>query len=138
VFVALLSISGFTGTIAWISIIWSQINFRKRLKANGYTTNDLKYVAPGFPYLAHLGIWGMVACLAFTAFNEDLRVGFYAGVPLLILPIIIHKLRKVDHELLAKAHKKVRFNDVFKPKAASATPLAAAAATAVVTAKLDA
>ncbi len=116
VFVALLSISGFTGTIAWISIIWSQMNFRKRLKANGYTTRDLKYVAPGFPYLAHLGIWSMVACLGFCAFSEQLRIGFYAGVPLLILPIIIHKLRNVDHELLARAHKKVRFDDVFKPK----------------------
>lgn len=118
VFVALLSISGFTGTMAWISIIWSQINFRKRLTANGYSIKDLKYVAPGFPYLAHLGLWGMVGCLLFCAFNESLRIGFYAGVPMLIIPIIIHKLRKVDHELLAKAHKKVRFDDVFRPKAA--------------------
>lgn len=131
VFVALLSISGFTGTIAWISIIWSQINFRKRLTANGYTTKDLKYVAPGFPYLAHLGIWSMVACLVFTAFNEDLRIGFYAGVPLLVLPIIIHRLRKVDHELLAKVHKKVRFDDVFRPKIQPAPPLVAVAATAM-------
>jgi len=116
VFIALLSISGFTGTIAWISIIWSQMNFRKRLKANGYSIKNLKYVAPGFPYLAHLGIWSMVGCLLFCAFNEKLRIGFYAGLPLLILPILIHKWRKVDHELLAKAHKKVRFDDVFKPR----------------------
>jgi AAT family amino acid transporter len=124
VFVALLSISGFTGTMAWISIIWSQINFRKRLTANGYSIKDLKYIAPGFPYLAHLGLWGMVGCLLFCAFNESLRIGFYAGVPMLIIPIIIHKLRKVDHELLAKAHKKVRFDDVFRPKAAVAAAIA--------------
>ncbi|MBU5612299.1 amino acid permease [Geomonas azotofigens] len=126
VFVALLSISGFTGTIAWISIIWSQMNFRKRLVANGYSTKDLKYVAPGFPYLAHLGIWSMVGCLVFTAFNETLRIGFYAGVPLLILPIIIHKMRKVDHELLAKLHSKVRFDDLFKPRTTCAVDYAAA------------
>lgn len=116
VFIALLSISGFTGSIAWISIIWSQYNFRKRLIANGYSVKDLKYAAPGFPYLAQLGIFMITACLVFTAFNEKLRIGFYAGVPLLVLPIIIHKLRKVDHELLAKLHKKVRFADVFKPR----------------------
>lgn len=120
VFVALLSISGFTGTVAWISIIWSQLNFRKRLSANGYTIKDLKYVAPGFPYLAHLGIWSMVGCMIFTAFNESLRIGFYAGVPLLVIPIIIHKFRNVDHEMLAKAHRKVRFNDIFAPKAITA------------------
>ena len=118
VFVALLSISGFTGTIAWISIIWSQMNFRKRLVANGYSTKDLKYVAPGFPYFAHLGIWSMVGCLVFTAFNDSLRIGFYAGIPLLVFPIIIHKMRKVDHELLAKLHSKVRFDDVYKPRVA--------------------
>lgn len=116
VFIALLSISGFTGSIAWISIVWSQLNFRRRLTAHGYSVKDLKYAAPGFPYLAHLGIWSITACLVFTAFNEKLRIGFYAGVPLLVLPIVIHKLRKVDHELLAKLHKKVRFADLYKPR----------------------
>jgi hypothetical protein len=43
---------------------------------------------------------------------------------MLIIPIIIHKLRKVDHELLAKAHKKVRFDDVFRPKSAVAAAIA--------------
>lgn len=37
VFVALLSISGFTGTMCWISLCWSQSNFRRRLYKAGYT-----------------------------------------------------------------------------------------------------
>lgn len=116
VFIALLSISGFTGSIAWISIIWSQYNFRKRLVANGYSAKDLKYAAPGFPYLSQLGIWLITGCLVVTAFNEDLRIGFYAGVPLLVLPIIIHKLRKVDHEQIALENQRVRFADLYRPR----------------------
>ena len=35
-YTSLLSLSGFTGTLAWVGIILSQISFRKKLKKNGY------------------------------------------------------------------------------------------------------
>lgn len=93
-FVALLSISGFTGTICSISICWSQLNFRKRLKHSGYTAESLSYKTPASPYTAHLGIWIQVICLAFSLFSSELRIAFYVGVPVLITPIILYKMIK--------------------------------------------
>ncbi|RYD03759.1 hypothetical protein N752_18600 [Desulforamulus aquiferis] len=67
IFTYLLALSGFTGAIAWISICWSQLNFRRRLEKSGYEINKLKYRTPLFPYLTHFAIWIQVACLAVIA-----------------------------------------------------------------------
>lgn len=87
VFVALLSISGFTGTMCWISLCWSQYNFRRRLVKAGYSAADLKYRTPGHPWTALAGIVLMVTCLAFCALSPDLRVAFFFGVPALLIPM---------------------------------------------------
>jgi AAT family amino acid transporter len=84
-FVKLLAVSGFSGAIAWISICWSQLNFRRRLVAGG---DDLRFKAPLFPYLTHFGIWAQVACLVLMAFSEKLRDPLFIGVPVLIVPMI--------------------------------------------------
>lgn len=49
-YVALLLTSGFTGMMAWVSICWSQINFRKYLRQTGYNISDLNYKTPASPY----------------------------------------------------------------------------------------
>jgi len=97
-FVALLSISGFTGTICWISICWSQYNFRKRFYKAGYTDEALKFKAPGFPYTSQAAILIQVACLAFSLFNESLRIAFYLGLPCLIIPMILYLFVKKDYK----------------------------------------
>jgi len=52
-YIALIGIAGFTGTLCWVGILYSQIQFRKRLKARGYDANkDLKIKAEWFPFLA--------------------------------------------------------------------------------------
>jgi AAT family amino acid transporter len=91
VYANLLAISGFTGAICWISICWSQLNFRKALIREGTSTEILKYSVKAFPYLTHLGIWLQVACLIFVALNPNLRVSFYFGVPVLLIPMFIYK-----------------------------------------------
>lgn len=91
VYANLLAISGFTGAVCWISICWSQLNFRKALMKEGQSSDLLLYSVKCYPYLTHLGIWLQVACLIFVALNPNLRSSFYFGVPVLIIPMIIYK-----------------------------------------------
>ncbi|MFZ9035477.1 MAG: amino acid permease [Francisellaceae bacterium] len=90
-FAYLLSISGFTGAICWISICWAQYNYRKRCKREKKIPNH-KFKTPFFPVVPLLGIWLQVACLIFLLFNNELRPTFYFGVPVVILPMVIYWL----------------------------------------------
>lgn len=103
----LLSVSGFTGAMAWISICWSQYNFRRNMIAAG-REGELKYKTPLFPYVTNFGIWSQVFCLAVMALTPELRETLYAGVPMLVLPMLCYRWRK--HKLMlrhavAMAHK---------------------------------
>ena len=88
----LLAVSGFTGAMAWISICWSQYNFRKQIIKDGLE-DTLKYKTPFFPYITLFGIWVQVFCLVVLAFTDDLRSALYAGVPMLFIPMILYKYR---------------------------------------------
>ncbi len=119
-YVALLLVSGFTGAIAWISLCWAQINFRKRLYQAGYSVQDLQYTTPGSPYTGLLAIGLMVGCLFFLFMNQNpaYKIAFFMGLIGFIAPIIIylslgmHKKR----ELRLMRHKPLQFSDVFPPK----------------------
>ena len=93
IYTYLLAVSGFTGAMAWISICWSQYNFRKRLVAQGLE-HTLKYKTPFFPYVTCFGIWSQIFCLAVIVLTPDLRETLYAGVPMLVLPMIWYKWRQ--------------------------------------------
>lgn len=101
IYTYLLALSGFSGAIAWISICWSQLNFRRRLESEGAGANMLKFKTPWFPYLTYFGIWSQVACLVVVAFTEDLRNSLYLGVPLLVLPIMWYKVRQLRQKIAA-------------------------------------
>ncbi|HMV43580.1 MAG TPA: amino acid permease [Leptospiraceae bacterium] len=90
----LLALSGFSGAIAWISICWSQLKFRRSLEKTPNGVKDLKFKIPFFPYITHFAIWVQVACLVVMWFNEDLRIAFYIGLPLLVIPIVWYYLRR--------------------------------------------
>ncbi len=89
----LLAVSGFTGAMAWISICWSQYNFRCKIIAAGLE-NTLKYKTPFFPYLTLFGIWIQVICLAVIAFTPDLRSTLYVGIPMMVVPMVWYKIKK--------------------------------------------
>lgn len=93
IYTYLLAVSGFTGAMAWISICWSQYNFRKHLIAQGLE-HTLKYKTPFFPYVTCFGIWSQIFCLAVIVLTPDLRETLYAGVPMLVLPMIWYKWRQ--------------------------------------------
>lgn len=89
----LLAVSGFTGAIAWISICWSEYRSRKRKIAEG-TEGALRYKTPFFPYVTLFGIWAQVFCLIVMVFEPELREALYAGIPMLIFPMVWYRLRQ--------------------------------------------
>ena len=90
----LLAISGFTGEVAWISICWSQINFRTRFLAAGHTLSELKFRTPFSPWTGYIAIAMQILSLIVMIFLPNLRIAFYFGVPMLILPMVIYKFTK--------------------------------------------
>ena len=116
-YIALLLVSGFTGATAWISLCWAQIQFRKRLYAAGYTTDDLRYKTPGSPYTGIVAIVLMVGCLVFLLLNPDptYKIAFYMGVASFAVPILIYLIggfHKKRH-LALEQHKHPQFKDIF-------------------------
>ena len=100
----LLAVSGFTGAMAWISVCWSQYNFRRHMIKEGLE-HTLKYKTPFFPYVTCFGIWAQVFCLAVIIFTPDLRSTLYVGLPMLILPMVWYRWRKRRRSLHeAKMH----------------------------------
>ena len=89
----LLALSGFSGAMAWISICWSQYRCRRRREAEG-TVSQLRYRMPFFPYVTLFGIWAQVLCLIFMVFTPELRSALYLGVPMLVVPMLVYRLRR--------------------------------------------
>lgn len=85
----LLAISGFTGSICWISICWAQLIFRYRTMRHGERV--LHYKVPGFPFVTHVGILLQVFCLLVLLMSSQLRISFYLGVPGLVIPMLLYK-----------------------------------------------
>lgn len=88
----LLAISGFTGSMCWISICWSQLRFRKTLHRK--EIDHLTFKIRGFPYLTHLSIWLQVFCLVIVAWSPHLQTSFYLGVPALVLPMLLYRYHR--------------------------------------------
>ncbi len=86
-FAYLLSVSGFTGAMAWISICWSQYNYRRKLEREGLV-HTLKYKTPWFPFVPLFGIFIQVFCLIVVGFEPNLRSSLYAGVPMMVIPML--------------------------------------------------
>jgi AAT family amino acid transporter len=119
-YISLLLVSGFTGAIAWISLCWSQINFRRRILNNGYTTNDLRYKTPFSPFTGLLAIVLMIGCLIFLAFSTEpqYQMAFWIGLSILVIPIIIYRLLHLDRfrQQALKEAPPVQFSMLFPPK----------------------
>jgi amino acid permease len=84
IFKNLLGIAAFTMVVVWMSICWSQFNFRRQWYRDGHNKAELKFVAPFFPWVPLLGFFfcfitgismaadvemlpGFIGCLLFIA-----------------------------------------------------------------------
>lgn len=117
IYIALLLVSGFTGGVAWISLCWAQIKFRKRLYQAGYTTNDLQYKTPGSPYTGIIAIILMIGCMVFLCLNQDptYKVAFIMGLAGFLIPIMIYRFFGFykKHPLALERNKHIQFKDIF-------------------------
>ncbi len=82
VYANLLAISGFTGSICWISICICQLKYRKTLE------KAPPYQIPWYPYLTQLAIALQLICLLVVIFSPSLRISFYFGAPCVLLPML--------------------------------------------------
>ncbi|MCX7971334.1 MAG: amino acid permease [Negativicutes bacterium] len=87
----LLALSGFTGAMSWISISWCQLNFRKWYMARNNCTDGLLFRTPWHPWPAVIAIVVQVICILMMPFTEQLRIAFYLGLLLFILPMVLHR-----------------------------------------------
>lgn len=93
VYTNLLAISGFTGSICWISICWAQYRFRK-IHNERHPNRKMIYQVKGFPYLTLFAIWIQIICLFIILITKELRLAFYLGVPATMIPILLFKFTK--------------------------------------------
>ncbi|MDF1758812.1 MAG: amino acid permease [Legionellaceae bacterium] len=116
-YISLLLVSGFTGAIAWISLCWAQINFRRKLYKAGYEVSCLKYKTPGSPYTGIIAIILMLGCLIFLALdpNKAYKIAFVIGLIALLVPMIVYKSLGLDklRKKIILENQLVQFNDVF-------------------------
>lgn len=88
----LLAVSGFTGTVCWISICWAQARFRRRLLAGGIPPERMRFRVPGFPYVTYFAIAAQIACLGASALSEDFRRAGWISLLLLLVPMASYAL----------------------------------------------
>lgn len=118
-YVSLLSLSGFTGTLAWVGIILSQISLRKKLKKNGYDPETclkakVKKSQQWIPYFA---VIAQIICLIMLVF-EDVFI-FGVACAAIVFPMIGYQIAKKtghirDVSELASTNEKP-FEELFPP-----------------------
>lgn len=99
VYANLLAISGFTGSVCWISICWAQFRFRKKWEKME-NPSQLIYKVRWFPYITFFAIGLQLICLLVVLFSSSLRFAFYLGVPITLIPILLYKFTKHDKAII--------------------------------------
>ena len=95
-YIALIGIAGFTGTLCWVGILWSQIIFRKRLKERGYDPETtLKIKAQWFPWLAWFALIIQMAAMILLIFEQGGGLAiFVLSMDIIIAPIVVYQVQK--------------------------------------------
>ena len=76
IFKNLLGIAAFTMVIVWMSICWSQFNFRRAWYKAGHSAKDLKFAAPLYPIVPILGfVFCFIIGLSMAA-DPEMQAGF--------------------------------------------------------------
>lgn len=106
----LLAVSGVATVFCWASICISHYQFRKRLYAEGLTVKHLKFYAPFFPLANVLGLLILALTLLLTAYNSDLRLSLYVGIPAFLVPCLLFWI--IRHSAGYQVKKEINFLEV--------------------------
>lgn len=119
-YTSLLSLSGFTGTLAWVGIILSQISFRKKLKKNGYDPETcLKArVKKGQSWVPVFAVIVQLICLIMLVFEDVFIFAIACGA--IILPMIGYQIAKKAGKLRDSSEiastNETKFEELFPPR----------------------
>lgn len=116
----LLSMSGFTGTLAWIGIIASWMVFRKKYVQRGYEVTDLRArVKNGQKWIPPFAMVAQFACLILMAFDKNKLFAFVFSCVAVFGPMIIRQIGlrtgKVG-EISAISSDEKTFDELYPPK----------------------
>jgi AAT family amino acid transporter len=123
-FSALIGIAGFTGTLCWVGILYSQIVFRKRLVARGYDPKKVLGVkASGYPILAWFSVIVQLAAMVLLIFEagDGLPI-FVLSMDIIIIPIVIFAIQKYRgniRQTISIGEDEVMFDDKFPVQSGS-------------------
>ncbi|OHT06193.1 Amino acid permease family protein [Tritrichomonas foetus] len=95
----LLGISGFTGTLAWVGIIISQMVFRYRLKQRGYTADSLTVKAAFFPYLEGYAVLLQVAAMILLLLEDSGLIVFGISMAIIVITVVVYIILKRCHRI---------------------------------------
>lgn len=113
----LLSVSGFTGALAWIGIIASQMIFRERLRRNGYGISCLKAAVPSRQkWMTWYALVGQTICLVMLAFGEGQLSIFLIACGAVLLPMLTVRLLRKRGKWPESETDEKRFDEVFPPQ----------------------
>ncbi|MGI6685369.1 MAG: amino acid permease [Bacillota bacterium] len=79
------AVSAVIGVLAWIVIAVCLIAFRRKLKREGKSVDELAYRSPGYPLVPILVIVLNLIIIFSMLFDEGQRLNFYIGVPIIVL-----------------------------------------------------
>ena len=94
VYLALVAVSGLATLVVWASVSVCHLRFRKQWLAQGHSVDDLKYRAPGFPFVPIAAIVMCIGALVLVICDPSQRstllymipfvaicyIGYYASV----------------------------------------------------------
>lgn len=92
VYLVLVSVSGLAVVLVWVSIAACHIVFRKQYLAAGNKLEDLKYRAPGFPYLSWAALILSALSCVLIVFDPTQRPALFYTVPFVALCYLAHWL----------------------------------------------
>lgn len=90
-YASLLSMSGFTGTVAWVGICASWTVFRRKYVQRGYDVKKLRAKVPnGQGWLPWFSIISQIFCLAMMAADVSQLPVFFMSCGAIFIPMIVH------------------------------------------------
>jgi AAT family amino acid transporter len=123
-YTALVGIAGFTGTLCWVGILYSQMLMRKKLKERGYDPQEsLTVKAAMFPALGWFAIIVQVAAMVLLIFEVGDGIPiFLLSMDIIIAPIVVFAIQKYRGKIrqtLVIGADEVTFNMKFPAKPGS-------------------
>ena len=117
-YIALIGIAGFTGTLCWVGILYSQIVFRRKLRQRGYDPQEaLTVKAKWFPGLAWVAIIVQLSAMVLLIFEEgDGLPIFVLSMDIIIIPIALFAIQKYRGKIrttVTLGSDEVTFNEKF-------------------------